>query len=435
LLGIFNFGGGVNVVIPLTLEAVWPGIWLTLLLLPTGYYFLNALFGRNEQVGMFFWFFGIRLILSVFLWGVFQFDDEIGMWIVLQSNWVTMTKSFVNGAGYYSLVYWITQLLGEGFFVPKVLNSFLGSLLPYFVQDLAIRIGLDRRVATRAFFACGLLPPLLIFSSVYLKEVPTALLLIVGAWSLWGIKPPALRYFCFALTCLFLYWWRGMQWLVVLAFAFVVDVNVLAFSYRRLYTGRSPLVKGLIIFVALLVSVFVCVEVVPAISNMIWVNVTSSFTRYLRGGAAYKQFLDLRDVFSFWNLGLYLFRGMFSPAPLRFIFDKTLDTYIEAFSTATWYAVVPFLFIGASRLWRSRVGLGCLIITSIVFATSSIEVLGGDPYRHRIALFPFAFLFAAEGWVHYKYSPRYRYVVWGWGVCVVAFTFFWATLRMRGGGV
>ena len=58
------------------------------------------------------------------------------------------------------------------------------------------------------------------------------------------------------------------------------------------------------------------------------------------------QYIDLENPLAPRNFIVLFLRGLFSPSPLRFLFDYGLDTLVEAVNMLTWYLLFPLGVIG-----------------------------------------------------------------------------------------
>ena len=422
-----SFSAGLNVLVPPSVFSVIQTLPLIVILWSVGRFVLIGAFGAREQWGAFSLFFAVRIVAALWLWAVFQFDDEVGIWITYRRVLSPLTFGLREGHGFYWIVEFLVAVFGSSLFIPKLVNCFLGAMIPFFVEDIGRNMGFSQAAAERARLFCGFAPPMVVFSAVYMKEIPTAALFVMSVWFLWNRHRALQRFIGFSVTLMVFYWWRGLHWAVVSLGLFIFEVNRLAWMNRDSLMGRSKLRRGVIICSTIAFSTLIGIYIIPRLCKMVINHIAYDFTSQLFGTATYMRFLNLKQVISFWNFGVYVIRGLFSPSPFRVLFDQAIDTSIEAMASMTWYLAVPYAIVGMIRHWRRPAGFGCILLTGCVFVMSTIEVLGGVPYRHRIPILPFVLLFAADGSLNTR--GGYRPIFVAWIGSAAAFTVFWFVLR------
>lgn len=387
---------------------------------------LASRFHIRQAVGWYSFFFTLRLLAAILLSMVFQYDDERAFHYAGIEQ-VYGIFSFGAGRAYYHLVNILYLIFGENILLPKVVNSFLGSLLPFFAFDIAHWLFGDRKVGWRAFLFTGLLPPFIIFSAVNLKEMATGSLLVLLVWFLTNPKGGGLRRLAGSGICIFvLYWIRGASWTMVGVLG-VISYYILTMRLRF-----SSFVKvGIIVLAGLIV--------VPAlldqIQQMVWSRTTQEeyfIRRFAESEATVMQFVDVEEPLSIRNLTKLFLRGLFTPSPLRFLMDVEIDTYLEGLNMLVWYILFPMAVIGFLAYRKKGVGIACAIMIIAVIAMASIGVVvGSDPYRHRIVAMGLVATLAAVGFKS-DVTRRFRWVIGLWILGIIGFTGLWLMLRIGG---
>lgn len=375
--------------------------------------------------------FVLRVVVAVILTSLFLYDDELGFHAAGLTQAYGLF-SLAPGIGYYQIVTLLYVGLAPNILVPKMLNVMLGALLPFLVWDLGRWLFRDEAVARRAFRFTAYLPPLVVFSTLVLKEVPTAVLLTLVPWFLArpGRSLPR-RIIGATVPVVVLYWLRGATWAVIGALGLLL---YLVFgdqpSLRDMIRGRSWVRLGMAgaLGVAVVSPLFV-----GPVADMVMSRLTQEqyfMQRFGESTATVMRFITPGNALSPANLGVLFVRGLLSPSPLRFLFDTGIDTLLEAMNAAVWYVLMPFALIGGWLSRRNGVALICSVIAFAVFALTSMGVaIGSDPYRQRTAMLGLMFLLAAwgmeaGGWQRYKLAFAL------WWTSVAVFTALWMWLRI-----
>jgi hypothetical protein len=375
--------------------------------------------------------FVLRVLVAVVLTSLFLYDDEQGFHVAGLTQAYGLF-SWWPGIGYYQLVTLLYVGLGPNILVPKMLNILLGALLPFLVRDLGRWLFRDEATARRGFRFTAYLPPLVVFSTLNLKEVPTAFLLTLVPW--WLARPGRSlfwRALGAAVTIAVLYWLRGAPWAVVGALGVLLYLAVGDLpSLRDMIRGRAWV--RLALAVALAAGVVSPLFVGP-VADMVMSRLAHEeyfLRRFGDSTATVMRFVSPGDALSPTNLAVLFVRGLFSPPPLRFLFDYGIDTLLEAINTAVWYVLMPLALVGGWLARRSGVALVCSAIALAVFALTSMGVaVGSDPYRQRTAMLGLMFLLAARG-AEAGVWRRHTLVFALWWASAVVFTVVWLWLRI-----
>jgi hypothetical protein len=407
-----------------------PAIAATVLFYLIGLALVGRISSMPNRMFVFTGGYVLRVVVAVVLTSLFVYDDEQGFHVA----GLTQAYGLLSGAqgvGYYQVVALLYAGIGPNILVPKMLNVMLGTLLPFLVWDLGRWLFHDDTVARRAFRFAAYLPPLVIFSTLLLKEVPTAFLLTLVPWYLArpGRSLPR-RILGATIAIVVLFWLRGATWAVLGALGLLL---YLVFgdkpSLRDMIRGRAWIRLGLA--GALAVAVVSPLFVGP-VAEMVMSRLTQEqyfMQRFGESTATVMQFVTPGDAMSPKNLAVLFVRGLFSPSPFRFLFDTGIDTLLEAMNATVWYVLMPFALIGGWVSRRNGVALACSVIALAAFALTSMGVAAGsDPYRQRTAMLALMFLLAAwgasaGGWRRYTLT----FGLWWGGVAV--FTALWLWLR------
>jgi hypothetical protein len=346
--------------------------------------------------------FALRAFVAVALSFSFQFDDEAG----LHGFAVEGGKT----GGYVQVLKAVYAFLGANLVVAKAMNVALGSLLVVLVADLVE----DPRVKRYAQLLALVCPPLVIYSSVNLKETGTALLLVVA---LSGVVRVLRREASVTRGVVLLAGGAGGLWLLRgAAWAALGGVAILGGVGIELLVHRRDLPRGRIL--VLLPAMFAAVAFAgPAVAQSIGKEylsqrvgpqqVTNYFTdRTYAAGSGVTGYLDPNDPLGARNLVVLWGRGMFVPSPFRAVTDPTAARTVEVAGTLGWYAMLLAGFAGAARALH-RTGTPAILGAAglLSFATASLSSLGADPARHRVVVVPLLCALAAAGLVHRPRLP------------------------------
>ena len=112
-------------------------IAFTIMAYGMGHLLVSALSNVRDGVGYFTLFFGLRLVIAIFMTFAFQFDDER----IHHEGGATgdFSRTFF-GAGYFRSVEVLYTIFGANILVPKILNALIGALLPFVVYSTSISL-------------------------------------------------------------------------------------------------------------------------------------------------------------------------------------------------------------------------------------------------------------------------------------------------------
>jgi len=372
--------------------------------------------------------FYVRVILGIFLTFYLQYDDERVIHEVAKNAIYFLRIGEPTGLdGYLQVVVFLYQWFGVNLLVPKVFNALIGSLLPFLLYDLALAVFPNNKaIARRVLYFAAFLPPLVIYGSVNLKEETTAFAIVLTFWFLQVPFRNRLwrTFWGFAGVILVYYLRRG--WFVFPLLGLIVSTTC----------GKYWQIKQIIsikkIAIAIIIVVIIAVFMRPFIQSgweyVLW-KLNSPYSEQTfqttAQGATYGQFLTTQNPFSPSNLVVFVLRGLFSPSPFRFVFDQGIHLFFEGLIMLTWYILVPLGAAGAIAYYRSGFVISWTVTATAIFCVAAVAAaLGGDPYRHRIAMIPLLYLLAGAGTEHIN---RYRFITWCWygAALLFTFTYFW----------
>ena len=362
-----------NDMIPFSFYSVLEAIPLMLFLYFIGMGLVAYVSRIPGRFALFTLAFLLRVVVSIVLAQLFQYDDEVQFHFtgIEQRH---ADSSWAPSVGYYWLTSTLYYLFGPNLLLPKLVNSLWGSLLPFFVYGLGERLFNNSRVAWRAFLFAAFLPPLVVFSSVNLKEILTAFLLVLTLWFLIVPRRPLVqRMLGVFVTLVTLYWLRGVPWVTV---ALTGPVAYFVFgNMGRLRMSRAKWIGG-VVFTGL-----VLVVVSPYLFERVRESLVSRTTketyyvnRFANSSATVTGFLNRSDPLSPKNFAVLFVRGLYSPPLLR-IFSGPLhvDRMIEALNMAVWYFLFPFAVVGVLIGRREFTVLACAVTAFCVLMMAPLE--------------------------------------------------------------
>jgi 4-amino-4-deoxy-L-arabinose transferase-like glycosyltransferase len=387
----------------------------------------------NRAIWLFLAAFGLRLIVGILLTYLFQFDDERGQheWAQLDvALWEAGREARRAGhMGYQWLLTVLYYVFGVNLLVIKAFNALLGALLPFLLYDLAGKVFPEKpAIANRVLYFGIFLPPLVIFSGVNLKEVPTAFAITLVFWLL--CIPPWRKLWRLAAGLgglVFTYYLRrGWFFFPLMGLLTYVVLGDRWFPRKLLTTKR--LVSGLAIVSIILVLLLPIIQDGQEYAQWLQERPESeSKFQTVAGGATVGQFLDTQNRFSPRNMVVLVTRAVFTPSPLRIVFNPSIDVLLEGSIMLTWYILLPLAIVSILVYWQRGMVIAWAVSTGAIFVVTALGTsFAGDVFRHRIVLFPLLYLLASSG---YDETKRYRWIVWGWAGAAVLFTLLYLRLR------
>jgi hypothetical protein len=235
-----------------------------------------------------------------------------------------------------------------------------------------------------------------------------------------------------ALATAGLYLLRGAYWAVVPLAGLVVSL-LLGESWRlREMATAQWMGKSLLVFLGLII---IGPAVLKPITGTIEERLSpqSYYTeRFAGSSAAVMQVVDASNSLSASNVAILFVRGLYTPSPLRFIFDYGIGvgTLIEASVGLVWYLTFPFAVAGFIAERHKSAVLACGVMMVIVLILSGVSVMfGSNPYRHRMAAMGLVFVLGGVGWQN-EIRKAYRWVFHLWWAGAIIFTLSWFVFRV-----
>jgi 4-amino-4-deoxy-L-arabinose transferase-like glycosyltransferase len=391
---------------------------------------ISYLFYIPRSISLFTAVFVLRIIIGFVLSVLFQADDELLFhYAGIEQPYGVI--SWNEGKGYYHLVSMLYSAFGPNLLLPKVMNALIGSLIPFFLYDLSQRFFDEPKAAWRSFLFAAFLPPLVLFSALNLKEILTAFLLVLSIWLL--IVPrrsPVWRMVGAVFSSSILYWLRGAPWAVV-AVPGVIAYLVLGETWGLKDIRKTRVVPGLLlgILLALLALAFLSETIRERVGSRL-TEETYYKQRFEGSSATVMQFVDKSNTFAPKNLGVLFLRGLYTPSPIRFLFDYSLSSIFEASVMIVWYLLFPFAVAGFLAERHKGIVVACGVVVCAILAIVSMGVMfGTDPYRHRIAAMGLVFTLAGGGFQNGVFA-RFRWVFRLWWIGAFLFTAVWIVFRV-----
>ena len=385
----------------------------------------------RHPIGWYSLFFVIRLLVAIILSLLFLFDDERGF----HYRGITQPHGFISfepGNAYYSVVVILYYIFGANILLPKTVNVFIGSLIPFIIVNIANKVFKNQKVAWRAFLLSGFLPPFVFFSAVALKEILSAFLLLIIIYTLINANRGIFKsLLCTIIIIVLLYWVRGAPLALV-----VVTGSLAYYTWNIINIIRSKKMAYLIPISLLLfaIGIYVIFNLLSTIQEIIHNRLKHTYyiERFVKSQAAVMRFLNAEQVFTPKNLVILFLRGLYSPNPLRCFVSPCLGTFIESLTMLVWYILFPLAIIGTIQ-FRNRAEV--VIISIMGFAILAMATMGpmvgSDPLRHRIMGMTL-FVILASAAFNRKTKWSYCWITWMWIIGALGFIGLWLTLRLYG---
>ena len=382
-----------------------------------------------------YWFttsFVLRILVGCIVLFIYQPDDEIHFHQLAVDQRYPLF-SWSPGRGYLHIVNILYFVFGPSILLPKLLSVFCGSLLPFCVYDVVGEAYESQKARWYGFLLAIFLPPLLIFSSLGLKEILTASLLVLLLWFLVRFNKAATKITGIMACCLLLLWIRGAAWVFIGVVGIVVYLFLASQKNFDFFGGVG---RALRITIGVIMVLGIWLIFSDPISHRLkdGLNPGGSYlTSFNKSQATIMQFIDKTSPMDPKNLFVLTIRGLFSPSPFRFIFDFNVSAIIETFSMTCYYILLPLALIGGLVARENAVVVSCATMTLMILVVSGGAVLvGSDPYRHKIPMVALLTILASGGITLATANP-YRWIVYSCGFTFLVFSTVWASYRIIGG--
>ena len=375
--------------------------------------------------------FCIRLIVGVMLSYIYQAQDEQILHIKAEELTYGIENTSRESDGYPRMLAVLYSIFGPNLLIPKVANSLLGSILPFILYDIARSLSPNPRVARTVLYFSVFFPPLLFYSSMNLKELPSAFLLALTVWALFVLRWSFLFRLAFALLLTMVTYYMRGAWAILpglVAFVYAILGNPVSFrAAGTLFAWKLSVVAAL-----LLVSMFPMRSVVEGvlahIDYRLFIGTYAGFaTLRTTEGSVTRGLLDIDHPWSVRNIAIQLLRAPFSPSPLAILYDPSVQTFIDSLNGLTQYMLMPLALMGFVANWRQRevLMLGLLQLSMLAISGLSL-MLGLTIQRHSVPQFVVLYVLAGIGTVTWR---ERRWIFPVWFMLVALYTVIYAALK------
>jgi hypothetical protein len=347
--------------------------------------------------GLFGVAFAARAVVAALLVGFdFWQDDELRyhdlghQFVVFRDYEMSPAELWALGPLRYSaLCGWLYRILGFDTFGPRLLNVWMGAMVPPLVYLTARRYGTER-VARGAGWLTALFPDLLLYSAFQLKEAGVTLAVTGFIWALTERLHGGARRFTWAMMLGAVGVAASFRLFVVLPLAFGL---VWQLSERWRLMNRRAMTAFALLLGADLALFFLA----PAFS------VTSQALNALPHASLYDTVVDRESFFN-------VFAGGYTPRAVAtgFVYTLMVPFIVWPFTvdgtiylllgpgTVLWYALMPFALRGALHLHAKAASTTLVVLVCITLA---LTVGGGfnGTGRHRTMMMPILLFWATRG--------------------------------------
>lgn len=376
--------------------------------------------------------FSIRLVLSFLLSYTYQFQDEV---LLHQQGEVLASCSvecWVNvmseGRGYPALLGIFYSIFGVNLLVPKILNSALGSILPFLIADIVSKLYPSSSAASRSLYFSMFLPPLLLYSAMNLKELPSTFLLVLTFWVLMIPRRSIFFRSAFAVLVILATYCLRSGWAF---FPLVALVSYLIFAERqRLQIFSMKRALGLVLLAIVIAFPLRSVMdgAIEYFNYRIFIGADAAFGTLQNSQSVTASLLDTADPWSIKNMAIQLARAPFSPSPLLILSRPSLIAVVDSLIAITQYILMPFAIIGFLKMWRSGEVMALGLVEAAILSTSGLSLmLGLTIQRHVVPHFAIVYMLASIGLRHWQ---SYAWVLWGWIVVAVVYTILYGVTKI-----
>lgn len=384
---------------------------------------------RFELFSVGFW---IRIIMGFMLSYVYQAQDEQILHTKAEELANGIESTIGRPDGYTRVLSALYFIFGPNLLIPKVVNSLLGSILPFLLYDITRHLSPNPRVARVVLYFCLFFPPLLFYSSMNLKELPCAFLLALTVWGLFVPRwPYALRLAFGLLVSITTYYLRG-AWalfpgLTTLVYAVLEQPRSFQ-AIGKLLVRKAPLIIALLLILAFPLR-SVVEGVLAHLNYRLFIGTHAEFgTLRTTEGSFTRALLDVERPWSVRNIAIQILRAPFSPSPIAFLFEPSVQAFIDSLNGLTQYLLIPFAITGLVTNWRRSevLTLGLLHLSMLVTIGLSL-MLGLTIQRHSVPQFVVLYVLAGLGT---RAPHRYWWIFSGWIVLVMLHMMIYVYARL-----
>lgn len=363
-----------------------------------------------------------RIIISLLLTYAYQQQDEQ---ILHEKATDILYLSFTDvlGDGYVAVVSLLYLAFSPNLLLPKIFNSTLGSLMPFFIYDITYKIYPDIKSASRALNFCIFLPPLLFYSAMNLKELPCAFLLTL---TLWGLLVPSWMLgtrLSFALVCVGITAFIRGGWalLPLIAVGSYLIFGQGEWKISQFFSWRRILVMAVVGGVVFLGMGPFLNTAIEHINNRIFIGATASWgTLQTADSSVTRSFLDLDQPWSLRNILIQVSRAPFSPSPLVFFGEFNFSTLVIGLIGLTQYLMMPFFLRGIFCFWKNSEFCVVALVEIAMQVTIGLSLmLGLTIHRQSIPHFALLYILSSLG---QETSQKYNFIIKGWWIAAMAYS-------------
>lgn len=406
-------------------------IALTLFFFALGLIYVAVVRGQpSDKV----WAYTVGFVIRLLVFGLlglflsFHLDDELVFHTVAADPPIDL---FIlgEGNGYYHLVSWLYAGFSSDLIFPRVLSVFVGSVLPFFVYDLARYVDDNEKAARIALWMTVFAPPLVIYSTVAMREILIASFFVLAILSIrLAARARLAGIGLLGVSVGMLYWIPGLLWAGIGAIgatvAFLFGETWSPADFRK---SRSAQLRLAFVLILALLAIPVVLELGELAQDRLEGPL---FDQFLESQASIMSFIDLENPLSLRNFGVLFARGIWSPIPFRFVLDAGISPILEAMTAWSWYILAPLALIGLIKSRHRGAAIACGAVTLLIVGIASMgTIIGSDIVRHRIPLFAVIVPLAAVA-ANRDTIQKYRWIIVVWILVSVAATLIWASIRL-----
>lgn len=368
----------------------------------------------ENTILVFFVAFALRIITGFTLGYAYQGQDER---ILHGYGSLLGTAGFLPWVEFHSLTGILYWLFGANLLVPKILNALLGSILPFLAYDIASKIFYSERAARGTLYLSVFMPPLVLYSGMHLKEIPSAFLLVLTLWVLlvpcWSL---ALRVGA-AVACALVISYLRSEWVILLL---VITGAYLIFgdepwTIEKLLSWRRWAPAAMVLLIIIVPLRSYVDDSITAVQNRLYIGAYAEWgTLKTADRSLTASFIDPANPWSPTSLLVQLGRAPFSPSPLSGFFSFSAQGVIDSLAGASLYFLFPLAFCGFLEGWRRGGVMTVAAAQLILLVISGMSLMFGlTIQRHAIPQFATLCVLSGCG---LKAWHRHIWVIYSWAV-------------------
>jgi hypothetical protein len=417
--------------LPVSATSILQAIMLTIVCYFAGVAFLSKRESPAGSLGLFTIAFAVRIVLCFFMLYFFIGKDEYRMHLQSESiadtgTWATVSARY----GYTKLVAVFYSIFGPNILIPKVLNSLLGSMLPFLVYDISHRL-FSEKIARRSLYFAAFLPPLLFYSAMNLKEIPCTFLLLLTIWGLYVPRWSLLLRVSFAFAMGIITYSLRAAWSV---FPLTVIIFYIFFGDKEVRFGSLLSLKKVFAVVALAVIIVFPLRpllegTAEHIEGRLSIGIQADPKALSEAKSSYtSRLFDIKDPWSLRNLSIQVLRAPFSPTPLSIFFDSRIQSIIDSLLGLTQYMLMPFALIGVVSAWRKGGVMTLCLVQLVILLTGGLSLmLGLTIQRIIIPMYAIISILASAGLETWR---KHILILGGWFMAAAGMLVIYSISRL-----